>query len=202
MHITVLGQKIPVFSGGCTYVQRLRQLGRVYTLLGKGAYGKVWDLPRGHGVLKVARWNGEVHRNDPYVYYLAAGAAYPRNPLLPTIYDVRFFLDTHGHIWYEVHMEKLRPLNAHQMERWFQTWLGESYTTHPNNKALRSKVLEVVTRMYGRHHTLVEQLQEVLANAKRGSRGWLDLHAGNLMVRGRGAAAQLVVTDPLAPAWE
>lgn len=168
------------------YYNRLRKEG--WKVAGRGAYARVFQ--KDGVVLKVAV-------DDPaYDKYLAYVLAHQDNPYFPKVYDVKRYEGVH-----------YMPPVADELA-WFKP-LGSNVTTvmmeqlgKSKGKARKfSEKAADAARPWTNEHIKADNPHEqelfdvlyALRNDRRGYAVGLDLHAGNILLRGN----QPVVTDPV-----
>lgn len=161
---------------------RLRTDG--YKIIGNGLYAEVWakDNDDSH-VIKVAR---DDVGYDEYLSYVLANQ---ENPYFPRVFDVKRFKGVKN-VWSGgditvVSMERLtkggKKAKKQLSKRLHRGAKDATWYTEEQKKAARA--------MFKTKHE--KQLLEVMTALSK-TRGWLDLHDGNIMHRGN----QLVVIDP------
>lgn len=150
--------------------------------LGSGCFGTAYEYKEGakRQIIKVT------HGNDwGYLAYLERIQKISgRNPWVPNIYMVEFYMDRDGDSCYVVRMEQMES-----MQRQAQSSI---WTT--KQEQIRDYIMG---RDYEKWITEDRQLMQVVdlvREAKHRSKCSYDLHHGNMMVR---AKKQLVITDPL-----
>ena len=155
------------------YYRKLEKLG--YKEIGSGAFSTVYG--NGDVVIKVAEGG------DGYDAFLEYALAYQNNPYFPKIYAVERYTNVKwnrksksGSEYTVVTMERLD---------------GEA---PPGiSRSLHTRTSEVKSKQFTSDNPKEKQALRVLAELEK-EHGWLDMHSGNVMMRGK----QPVIIDPVA----
>lgn len=152
--------------------------------LGRGCFAAVYGSDRHDWVTKVTfgdDWG--------YVSFLEELSRVDANPWLPVIYAADVYMDDAGKTCSVVRMERLR--------REWNAW-GEA---SPGFEQFVEIMREIRSQAYGfdKFQWILDNRElmaalDLIDRAHKASRCMKDMHAGNIMMRGRN---QLVITDPL-----
>ena len=184
MEHTFTSTTVQIDASMFTFCKALEKDG--YQLLGSGCFGAAYAKPDSKLVMKI----GRIHRNQPYLAWIAQLQKAPRHENLPIIYGITHYKPTNGaNEFFVVVMERLEHCR--------------DYLTAPVEKSkkarqwyydMESEVYEVAKR----RATASSFLVELIAKAVIQSDGCLDMHLGNIMARGAGENMELVITDPIS----
>ncbi len=140
-----------------------------FNMLGHGCYAAVFESNTDPNLV----YKGGTRSSDPFLAYIQEPTL-ARNIHFPRIYDIVINKD-----WYLVKMERLEPLPSHKLEMSDEI----SSVVRGENNTLR--YLEPTDDLYSLAHQIRELADRLDVK--------LDLHQGNIMMRG----LTPVITDPL-----
>ena len=162
-----------------------------YQLLGSGCFGAAYAKPDSKLVMKI----GRIHRNQPYLAWIAQLQKAPRHENLPIIYGITRFVGQKDDqdAFFVVIMERLDDAAKHLRGRSKKSQQSREWYARVGRRAWHLK------RSISSYETSPEialasdPVAAMIAAAAIDGEGDLDMHYGNVMRRGQ----TLVITDPI-----
>ncbi len=159
-----------------------QHLGNDIQLLGDGFYSRVYHTPGSNSVVKVTHGQDRGY----WAYLMTIRELGDNNPYLPRIEHVTAYLNKQGALEFLfVRMERLEPIGPIKSTRaQWRAYMG-----------LRAAIFRAWEEgVYPRSASAKDLIALLLTAFETGDRLAFDIHADNIMRRGR----QLVVIDPFA----
>lgn len=176
------------------YLKRLVKSHNVKQL-GGGAYSQVFQHPEfGNVITKVY-----TAKDTKYARYLKWVMSNQNNPYVPQIIEQVKYKSPTGDAYNIVFMEKLEPVK--RARQYMDAWLGafEGITKEEETGLYDAIKAMNMVAMFSQLRKLIpkygdEDLKKVWNHIKTFGARSMDLHPGNVMLKGK----QLVITDPVA----